>query len=237
VVFSVLASGCDSSVSNSDKTRPIDPIVLIGVGAPVTFETSPVKLRLTDLRLVVPANCLDAQVTPKGVDEAGFTIDTDLLIAAVLPQLECRSRANRAQFEQTGHTASRVSILISSIKKRLSSNEVVNRLYRLESRKSANVEIVGIDEDSVTSIARAAPGSISNGDNATPSFTAISALKSSGFTVCKGYNRVPVPQCKTTFPLGRSIVDVRYAAGHLHQRNEIEAAVKQRLAGFIIQSF
>ena len=226
LLITVLASGCDNIASGLDRARLVDPIVLSRLGAPVSFDTSLVKLRLADLKLIIPANCLDAQVTPKSIDGAGFTIDSDLLIAVILPILQCRSRASRKEYERTGHTEPRVSILVASLIERLTATDVLSRLYRPASR---NNEIVGIDQGSTTLRLRAARGPPNQGADDLHSRTALSTPNKNGFTVCTGYGQVPVRQCRTTFLLGPSVIIVKYAADHVRNRDKLGLKPNQRV--------
>lgn len=92
LILGTLLAGCDNK--NSAIARS-------GMASPMRYDEEPIKQRLKGNYFTVPANCYDSPLEVEGNDQ-GYTIDDSALLVMLLPDLQCRTRQNKALFQVTG---------------------------------------------------------------------------------------------------------------------------------------
>lgn len=223
LLLCLLAAACGTD-DDTDLRRS-------GMLSPVTYDERAVRVQVAQTRFAVPSNCLDSPLEAATPTKDGAYVEDAILLAAVLPNLTCRTRENRAMFLSTGPLSARVSILIQPIRAHLEPATVFSRLFEQRAAEQSN-------STRATVVSRKTDEEIYRSASRQPSRQAaidriLYKVPDELFlTECVRYVPPMVPQCALTFFRGREEVKVTVAGGYEGQRRALKTAVSAELSRF-----
>ena len=222
--------GCDGPGAQAGNGRSSSPLVRMGAGSPMRLDPTPVRVALRGLRLVVPANCFDSPLMSEGRDRAGYELQSDILLAAVLPGLECRTKANRDRFMSTGPASPLVTILIYTIGSGRRIASAMSTLYELdEERVTQHNREVRATAEKVREV-RARGGALPVSWQETP--RTIRRYPDGGFVVCRNLTGPLVHMCTAKIAFHDTVVQIRFAGGFDARYGRLRQVVLDKLEEF-----
>lgn len=200
-------------------------------------DVRPVLLKLGARSLAVPRNCLDMPIGTPATAGAEI-VEEALLIAMLLPDLECRTPENTAHFGKTGATKPGLFVLIHSVNPTLGVDGALRRSYRFETEDHPGYipgSINRVAPDQVTLLRKKY---LANGYRRV-AVDVIGSASDGTFVVCTrsaaggGVNGSDsVPMCRQYFGDGGLYVKASYGRAWLDRHEAIRAGVVEKIKSF-----
>ncbi len=210
-----------------------------GMGSPMRYGTDKIKIKLQDIYLQIPENCLDSPIEDKGHDR-DYIIDDSLLMAFILPQLDCRTQNNKGDFQKVGVGHPLLMVLIHSSGPHTDVNSAFEKIYMINTTGTSDyvpnsIKDKKINKDFLIFSYKLNHSTLSGPDDYQD---AQKSLRTSSYIICgRKYwigNRYTVPSCEHSFIYKGKMVDIHYQAEYATKWREIEISLIKKLNNFYV---
>ena len=105
---------CLATLPSCDGPAVQQMLARSGMGSPMRYDATLIPHLIGKQRFQIPANCYDAPLeVERHVD--GYAQTSGALLAMLLPDLECRTKATQRRFQAVGDDNPRINVLIGTI--------------------------------------------------------------------------------------------------------------------------